>query len=95
MKSQPRVVGVRELKTHLSAYLRAVAQGETIVVGDRRKQPIARLEPVSRSKDDDVLQRLAGEGILTLGRGKPGPFRPIKLRGRGKLASEIIIEQRG
>jgi hypothetical protein len=34
------VIGVRELRAHLSAYLRAVARGETVTIGDRRHQPI-------------------------------------------------------
>ena len=38
-------VGVRELKAHLSAYLRSVAEGESIVITDRGV-PAAILGPV-------------------------------------------------
>lgn len=38
-------VGIRELKTHLSAYLEQVKAGEIVVVTSRGK-PIARLEPI-------------------------------------------------
>ena len=71
MKRLATVVGVRELRTRLSAYLRAVAQGKTITIGDRRRQPVARLVPVVRSADDDVLDRLAGRGTVQRGVGKP------------------------
>jgi prevent-host-death family protein len=39
MKQRPAVVGVRELRAHLSAYLRRVASGETVTIGDRRRRP--------------------------------------------------------
>ena len=37
-------VGVRDLKTHLSAYLERVRSGETVIVTTRGK-PVARLAP--------------------------------------------------
>ncbi len=46
MKKRVTVIGVRELRAHLSAYLRTVAREETVTIGDRRRQPIARLVPV-------------------------------------------------
>ena len=49
MKKAEAIVGVRELRARLSAYLRAVAQGKTVTIGDRRRQPVARLVPVRRS----------------------------------------------
>ena len=37
--AKPEVIGVGELRTHMSAYLRAVARGETVTIGDRRRRP--------------------------------------------------------
>ncbi|HVQ77408.1 MAG TPA: hypothetical protein VMT79_17930 [Candidatus Binatia bacterium] len=90
----PQIIGVRELRTRLSAYLRAVAGGATIIVGDRRRRPLARLAPVARSADDEGLDRLAAEGVLQRGRGKPGYGRPARARPRARLLSDIVIEQR-
>lgn len=87
-------MGVREFRARLSAYLRAVARGETVVIGDRRRQPIAKLAPVERSPDDEVLDRLAAQGVMRRGVGKPGGARRVKLRGAGPLASDIVIEDR-
>jgi prevent-host-death family protein len=90
------VVGVRELRAHLSAYLRAVARGETVTIGDRRRRPIARLVPVARDPGLEHLERLAHEGGVTLPRGpKPGRFAGVKPRKGAPLASAIVIEQRG
>jgi prevent-host-death family protein len=97
MTDTPRarsVVGVREFRARLSAYLRAAAAGATITVGDRRRRPLARLVPVARSPDDEGLDRLASEGVLQRGQGKPGSGRPAKPRRKARLLSDIVIEQR-
>lgn len=57
-----RQVGVRDLKNGLSAYLRRVADGETIVVTDRGRA-IARLVPVTWQAG---LVELAQRGAATL-----------------------------
>ena len=95
MKNLATVVGVRELRTRLSAYLRAVAQGRTVTIGDRRRQPVARLVPVVRSTDEDVLDRLAGRGVIQRGVGKPSGKPRIASRSRKRLVSDIVIEDRG
>jgi antitoxin (DNA-binding transcriptional repressor) of toxin-antitoxin stability system len=89
------IVGVREFRARLSAYLRAAAAGATIVVGDRRRRPLARLVPATRLPDDEALDRLAAEGVLQRGRGKPGSGRPARPREKSRLLSDIVIEQRG
>ena len=95
MKAKEAVVGVRELRTRLSAYLRAVAQGKTVTIGDRRRQPVARLVPVVRSADDDVLDRLAGRGVIQRGTGKPGGKPRVTSRTPKKLISDIVVQNRG
>ncbi len=96
MEKPSTVVGVREFRTHLSAYLRAVAGGETVTIGDRRRQPIARLVPVERDPVREHLERLAREGRVTLPTGpKPGRFAGVKPRPGAKLVSDLVIEGRG
>jgi antitoxin (DNA-binding transcriptional repressor) of toxin-antitoxin stability system len=89
------VVGVRELRARLSAYLRAVSRGAEVMIGDRRRRPIARLAPVSRSADDEVLHRLASQGVVRRGQGKPGGGRRLRSRVPGRLVSDIVVEDRG
>lgn len=48
-----RTVMISDLKAHLSQYLDAVRNGQTIVVCDR-KTPIARLEPI-RTDEERLL----------------------------------------
>ena len=95
MKQMPTIVGVRELRTRLSAYLRAVAQGRTITIGDRRRRPVARLVPVARAADDEVLDRLAARGVLQRGIGKPSGKPRVASRSRTRLVSDIVSEGRG
>jgi len=42
-------VGIAELKAHLSEYVHAVRGGQTVVVLDR-KEPVARMVPVSHGR---------------------------------------------
>ena len=95
MNQTKMIVGVRELRTHLSAYLRAVAQGETITIGDRRRRPVARLVPVVRPADDQALDRLAASGVIQRGAGKPSGKPRVVSRSRTRLVSDIVSEDRG
>jgi len=60
---------ISELKNHLSAYLKKVRAGHTVLVLDR-DQPVARLERVdSEPHADDRLTRLERAGLLRRARG--------------------------
>jgi antitoxin (DNA-binding transcriptional repressor) of toxin-antitoxin stability system len=88
------VVGVRELRTHLSAYLRRVMRGEIVTVGDRRRKPIARLVRLERGPDDGWLEQLAAREVVVA---PTAPFvlpKSIRLKGKGKLAAEMVLEDR-
>jgi len=62
-------VNIAELKNRLSVYLNDVKAGEEILVRDRN-QPVARIVPLTRSKDEDEeLLALASQGKLRLGHG--------------------------
>ena len=62
-------VNIAELKNRLSIYLNDVKAGEEILVRDRN-QPVARIVPLVRSRDDDEeLLALASQGKLRLGEG--------------------------
>jgi prevent-host-death family protein len=88
-------VGIRELKSRLTYYLRRAKQGEDIIVTERRK-PIAilqRLDLARTSERDAKLARLAAEGIvIPPARRVSRPWKPVKLRGRP--ISETVLEAR-
>ena len=96
MVKSENVIGVRQLRAHLSAYLRAVGRGETVTIGDRRRRPIARLVPMERDPEREHFERLAREGRVTLPTApKPDRIRAVKPRPGSKLVSDIVIEGRG
>mgnify|MGYP001594669649 CR=1 FL=1 len=72
--------GVRELKAHLSSYLRKVKAGETVRVTEYGKDVAFINPPVGRTPERRALEEMARKGLVILGRGKPKLFaRPIKL----------------
>lgn len=87
-------VGVRALRARLSAYLRQAARGEVVTISDRSRRPVARLVPIARSVDDEVLDRLASSGVLQRGVGKPAAH-PIQPRNVRRKVSDLVIEGRG
>jgi len=88
------IVGVRELRARLSAYLRAVYAGSTITVGDRRRRPLARLVPAAPTPDQKALERLASRGVVRRGTGKPGAAPRRRPRLRRRQVSDLVIEDR-
>jgi prevent-host-death family protein len=92
--SRESIVDVRELRARLSAYLRDVSRGATITIGNRHRRPVARLVPITRSTDGELLDRLARQGTLQRGSGKPGRHARVKPRKTRRLLSDIVAEDR-
>lgn len=84
-------VSVRELKTHLSDYLRRVREGESLVVTSRRR-PLARLTPVPQPGTHELAWVGALQDVRWAG-GKPrgGRRRPVI---SGKTAAARVLEDR-
>jgi len=89
-------VSVRDLKTHLSEWLARAKAGEVVEVTSHRK-PIARLTGIKQpdSTPANPLQAAIDAGIVSWNGQKPVFPPPVKLRGEGKLVSEIVMEDRG
>lgn len=91
-------VSTRALKDQLSSYLQRAEAGEQIVVL-RDGRPVAALVPISqvREMDDEArLSELAARGLVSLpGRATHTAFQAPAVPNRGKLASEMILEDRG
>jgi len=92
---------VRELKTHLSEYLRHVAAGEEVVVTSHGK-PVARLTAVlpraltEAEREAEAIAKLEALPWVRPGRGGKliGSTRPIKIAPGDKTLSEIVSEMR-
>lgn len=82
-------VGIRELRAHLSQYVRRAQGGEEIVVTDRGL-PVARLLPASGERALDRLIRLGlVEPAPTKGRVEPP--EPVPAR---RTVSDLVADQR-
>ncbi len=80
---------VSDLKSHLSAYLKKVRAGETVLVLDR-DQPLARVEPATVEDDPKArLAMLTRDGLI-----QPAERRvPMRmLKSRPPAASKSILE---
>jgi prevent-host-death family protein len=87
-------VGIRELKAHLSRYLKRVRSGARLMVTERGRS-IATISPVEAPPDVDWAHRLVAEGRAHWSGGKPvGSRRPARVTGV-RTVSDAAIEDRG
>ena len=80
-------VGIAELKSRLSAYLRLVGRGESILVLDRQR-PIARIIPHA-ARDTGLTVRPR--------RGRPGSLQAVRLPPSRELGTDsvaVLLEER-
>lgn len=93
-------VSVRELKDHLSEYLRRAQAGEEIVVTSHGK-PVGRLvgfTPADRTAETEegMLARLRAMPGIRAGDGKPlhFPEHPLEWRSGQKTLSDLVLDDR-
>jgi prevent-host-death family protein len=87
-----RTVGIRELKANLSACLRHVKSGDTIVINERGK-PIGRIYPIETPLEDKLHDGVRARYWSWNGR----KWQPsaLKVKTRGKvLVSDLLLEDR-
>jgi prevent-host-death family protein len=87
-----KTVGVRQLKEHLSRYLKRVKSGESIIVTDRKKE-VAVLVPYGMETDEEKVLRSIQHGIAYWAGGKPKGMMPL-IVSRGKKVSNAVLEDR-
>jgi prevent-host-death family protein len=85
-------VGVRELKTHLSYYLRQVAAGATVIITERGK-PVGQIVPVPPSLEEK-LQQLVASGVVAWNGRRFQPAKPVIRIEGGPLVSDLLLEDR-
>lgn len=86
-------VGIRELKNHLSKYLRRVKKGEVIIITEHG-QPVGQILPIQ----DDVKGRLldlAAAGVIEWNGQPLLDYLPQAVNRSDKLMSDLVAEDRG
>lgn len=84
--------GVRDLKIHLSAYLRKVEAGQTVVITKHGK-PIGRIMPVGQSTETQI-ETLSQAGLIAWNRQRLEPLTPVA-QARGEHAvSDLLLADR-
>jgi prevent-host-death family protein len=85
-------VGTRDLKNHLSHYLRRVKAGGTVVITERGK-PVGQIIPFQADLSGR-LKKLAEAGVMEWN-GQPVPSYKPKAANRSKrLLSDLVSEDR-
>jgi prevent-host-death family protein len=87
-----RKVGIRELKSSLSACLKEVKSGRAIVITERGK-PVGRISPIEESLELALEQGI--QSRLWSWSGRKWKPAPPKVRGHGnRLVSDLLLEDR-
>lgn len=85
-------VGIRELKMQLSAYLRQVKGGVTVIITERGR-PIGRIVPISRTIEDQ-LEALTEAGLITWNGEKLHPLTPVAEATGVSTVADLLLEDR-
>lgn len=87
---------ITEAKNNLSSLIDGVKGGASVLIVDRGR-PVARLEPVNGTDDDDRLTRLVRDGVVRPPRGVAAKAvfasRPPAPR-KGASALKVLLEER-
>jgi antitoxin (DNA-binding transcriptional repressor) of toxin-antitoxin stability system len=90
MTTDETKVGIRELKSHLSHYVRLARGGRRIVVTDRGEE-VAELRAVTPAHPG--LRELIDSGMVTWSGGKP-KMTPMRIHVVGEPLSETVLKMR-
>lgn len=85
-------VGVRELKARLSAYLRQVKRGATLVITEHGK-PVGLIVPL-RPSVEGRLEELAQAGLLAWSGQGLGPRQPVARTSGPRTVADLLLEDR-
>jgi len=90
-----KYVGMRQLKTQLARYLRAVEAGDSLTVTVRNR-PVAKVIPIRArgEEDEEALGALVEKGLLRPCKCKPRPLKRA-LKVRNVRIAEAVLEDRG
>ena len=86
------MVGIRELKAHLSRYLRQVKRGATITITEHGT-PVGRIVPVAQTTDEQ-LSDLQKAGLVAWNGRRIGTLKPVGKASGKKTVGELLLEGR-
>lgn len=89
-------VGIRQLKAHLSEYMRRVKAGETIIITERGA-PVGRLIPEAAATHDSLdtrMQRLLDAGLAAWDGNRLEPVEPVALQRADVSVTDLIADMR-
>jgi prevent-host-death family protein len=85
-------VGVRDLKSRLSEYLRQVKLGQTVIITEHG-HPVGRLSPVEQPLHER-LEALQAAGMVAWNGQKLKPAMPLVINRGEQQVSDILVEMR-
>lgn len=85
-------VGIRELKAHLSSYLRQVKSGASVVITERGK-PVGRIVPISPVLEVR-LQDLIEAGLADWSGQRLSPMTPVAHTRGKQMVSDLLLGDR-
>ena len=85
-------VGIRELKTQLSRYIRQVKAGSTVVITERGK-PVGRITPLPPSLETR-LQEMRQGGLIAWSGRRLSPTSPVVQAQGVRLVADLLLEDR-
>jgi prevent-host-death family protein len=85
-------VGIRELKARLSAYIKQVKAGATLVITERG-QPVGRIVPLSPSAEIRA-QELVQAGLIAWSGHKLAPLAPVARTRDRQTVADLLLEDR-
>lgn len=90
-----KYVGMRQLKSQLARYLRAVEAGDSLTVTVRNR-PVAKVIPIRAQGEEgeEALNSLVEKGLLRPSKRKPRPLKRA-LKVRNVRIAEAVLEDRG
>ena len=91
-----QTVGIRELKSRLSEYLRAVKAGQTIIITEHGK-PVGRIVPPEQMPEQSVeeeMHAMVRAGLAEWNGQKLGPPKATARVKDGHSVAQIIIDDR-
>jgi prevent-host-death family protein len=86
-------VGIRELKSRLSAYLRQVEEGEMTIIITKRGKPIGQIAPLARSTEER-LEALEQAGLIVWSGGRLSPLAPVAQAQGDRTIADLLLEDR-
>ena len=89
---QQTEAGIRQLKNNLSAYLRQVKAGGTVIITERGK-PIGRITPMAESAEER-LEQLSQAGLLAWSGQKLSPMAPLGQTAGSRTVADLLLEDR-